>query len=105
MDERIENLLIERGEPELCLGVKEPHLEDRLLEGLEALHRDEESTTGAIRACLPRHLELQGRMGMRFEEQVLRRYPEFPRRDVPRRWEHYLPPLSPVLQRILEAEA
>ena len=35
------------------------------------------------------------RMGIYFEEQVARRYPEFPVRTGVLGWEDYLPPLSP----------
>jgi hypothetical protein len=31
-------------------------------------------------------------------------YPELPRRELPRTWESHLPPLSPDLQKVLEAQ-
>ena len=49
-----------------------------------------------------RNLQLMARMGTYFEEQVARRYPEFPIRTGTLSWEDYLPPLSPALQQLLE---
>ena len=43
-----------------------------------------------------------GYMGIDLEDEVLRVYPDFPRRQAPRVPEHYLPPLSAGLQSILE---
>jgi hypothetical protein len=42
------------------------------------------------------------RMGVYFEEQVARRYPEFPVRRGVLAWQDYLPPLSDGLCRLLE---
>jgi hypothetical protein len=42
------------------------------------------------------------RMGVYFEEQVARRYPEFPVRRGVLAWQDYLPPLSDDLCRLLE---
>jgi hypothetical protein len=42
------------------------------------------------------------RMGVYFEEQVARRYPEFPIRSGVLGWEDYLPPLSPALRELAE---
>jgi hypothetical protein len=41
-------------------------------------------------------------MGVYFEAQVARQYPEFPVRTGVLGWEEYLPPLSPRLQQLLE---
>jgi hypothetical protein len=37
-------------------------------------------------------------MGMEFQDELQRVYPEFPVRDVPRTFEHFIPRLSPELQ-------
>ena len=42
------------------------------------------------------------RMGVYFEEEVQRRYPDFPTRDGEHSWEEYLPPLAPNLRRLVE---
>jgi hypothetical protein len=41
-------------------------------------------------------------MGMDSDDELLRVYPSFPRREVPRTVENYLPPLSPNLQKLME---
>ncbi len=52
-----------------------------------------------------RNMQMMARMGMYFEEQVARRYPEFPMRSGVLGWEEYLPPLSPLLKELLEAHS
>jgi len=42
------------------------------------------------------------RMGVYLEENVQRRYPDFPVRTGKLSWEDYLPPLSPTLCRLAE---
>jgi hypothetical protein len=49
-----------------------------------------------------RNLQLMARMGTYFEEQVARRYSQFPVRAGALSWEDYLPPLSPTLVKLLE---
>ncbi len=41
-----------------------------------------------------RNLKLMARMGVYFEEEVQRRYPDFPTRRGEWSWEDYLPPMS-----------
>ncbi|RMG12848.1 MAG: hypothetical protein D6731_13130 [Planctomycetota bacterium] len=101
MDERIRNLMDDRGEPEGCYEVEAPELGARLLEGLRRLDREGEARAAAARSCLPACLEAMGRMGQAFEEHVLRRHPEFPRVDRPADPWAYLPPLSPGLEAVL----
>jgi hypothetical protein len=43
-------------------------------------------------------------MGVYFEEEVQRRYPDFPTRRGEWSWEDYLPPMSSNLHRLLEAD-
>jgi uncharacterized protein Usg len=43
------------------------------------------------------------RMGVYFEDEVQRRYPDFPVRGGTYTWEEYLPPLSPTLRNLVEA--
>jgi hypothetical protein len=42
------------------------------------------------------------RMGVYFQEEVQRRYPDFPTPTGELSWEDYLPPLSPVLRSLCE---
>ena len=91
----------QRGQPELCLDVDAPDLAEQLRDRLERLDRDADEVVAGIRATLPRELEALGRMGIAFEDRLRLRYPDFPRRDVPRDWRNYLPPLSAHLEELL----
>jgi polysaccharide pyruvyl transferase WcaK-like protein len=105
MDERISNLLRDRGHPQLLLRVDEPGLGERLLSAMRLAYGERERLRAEIRAFVPGQLRVLGQMGMDFEAELLRIYPNFPRRDVPRTPEHYLPQLSPELLSLLEAHA
>jgi polysaccharide pyruvyl transferase WcaK-like protein len=102
MDERIRNLMSDRGHGHLSFEVDEPDLADKLYAALCTLERDREQVADGIARFLPGQLQRMGEMGMAFEEEVMRVYPDFPRRDVPRQWWSYLPPLDGSLQRLLE---
>jgi polysaccharide pyruvyl transferase WcaK-like protein len=102
MDERIRNLMHERGQPHLLLEADDPELEPKLVEVLEALFREQESVRDAIASTVVKNIKLMARMGVYFEEHVQRRYPEFPIRGGLRSWEEYLPPLSAGLRQLLE---
>jgi polysaccharide pyruvyl transferase WcaK-like protein len=102
MDERIRNLMRERGHQLLLLEVDEPELETKLLEILETLRRDADAVREGIGRTVTRNLKVMARMGVFFERHLQRRYPEFPVRSGVYSWEDYLPPLSPTLRRLLE---
>src|SRR5450755_1045218 len=99
MDERIRNLMNERGHPELLMNVDDRDLEARTLAALELLHRDGERIADGIARTVVKNLKLMARMGVYFEEEVQRRYPEFPTRRGEWSWEDYLPPMSEGLRR------
>ena len=103
MDERIRNLMRERGHQELLMNVDDPDLEPRLLAAMEKLCRDRESIAAGIGRTVVRNLKVMARMGVYFEEEVRRRYPEFPTRTGEWSWEDYLPPMSPGLHALIEA--
>jgi polysaccharide pyruvyl transferase WcaK-like protein len=103
MDERIRNLMGERGHPELLLAVDDAELEEKLLVVLEKLHRERDKIRDGIGRTVVKNLKLMARMGVYFAEHVTRRYPEFPTRGGVLTWEHYLPPLSLTLRNLLEA--
>jgi len=48
-------------------------------------------------------LKVMAQMGVYFEEEVRRRYPEFPTRKGEWSWEDYLPPMSAGLRSLVEA--
>jgi polysaccharide pyruvyl transferase WcaK-like protein len=102
MDERIRNLMRERGHQELLMNVDDPDLEPRLLAAMEKLYRDREIIAAGIGRTVVRNLKVMARMGVYFEEEVRKRYPEFPTRTGEWSWEDYLPPMSPGLQGLIE---
>jgi polysaccharide pyruvyl transferase WcaK-like protein len=102
MDERIRNLMRERGHSQLCLDVDDPDLDLKLPEMLQALASDTEPLREGIGRTVARNLKTMARMGVYFEEEVQRRYPDFPIRQGKACWQDYLPPLSPALRQLLE---
>jgi polysaccharide pyruvyl transferase WcaK-like protein len=102
MDERIRNLMRERGQPNLVLEVDDPDLEDKVRIVLRDLLRNMESVREGIGGTVVRNLKSMARMGTYFEQHVQQRYPEFPVRNGLFSWEDYLPPLSPTLRRLAE---
>jgi polysaccharide pyruvyl transferase WcaK-like protein len=103
MDERICNLMRERGHEHLLMNVDDPDLEPRLLTAMNQLCRESESIAAAIGKTVVRNLKVMARMGVYFEEEVQRRYPEFPTRRGEWSWEDYLPPLGAALRGLVEA--
>lgn len=102
MDERIRNLMNERGQPDLLLTVDDPDLEEKLIVILRKLQREQERIRAGIGKTVAKNLKMMARMGIYFEEHVQRRYPEFPIRQGVHHWEEYLPPLSQNLKGLLE---
>jgi polysaccharide pyruvyl transferase WcaK-like protein len=102
MDERIRNLMRERGHEHLLMRVDEPDLAGKIVAALETLDREADEIRDAMPRTVARNLQLMARMGVYFEEQVARRFPEFPIRQGVLSWEDYLPPLSPGICRLLE---
>lgn len=102
MDERIRNLMRERGHQELLMNVDDPDLEPRLLAAMEKLYTDRETIAAGIGRTVVHNLKVMARMGVYFEEEVQRRYPEFPTRTGEWSWEDYLPPMSPGLHALIE---
>jgi len=105
MDERIRNLMRERGHEHLFSDVDDPDLADRIVVALDALDKQEDEIRDAMGGTVARNLRTMARMGIYFEEQVVRRYPEFPVRRGVLGWEEYLPPLSPLVHELLEAHS
>jgi len=105
MDERIRNLMSERGHEHLLLQVDDPELDDKLFAVLQALDRERDSVRDGIARCVVQNLQVMARMGTYLETQVQKRYPEFPVRSGRVSWEEYLPPLGRDLQELLSAYA
>ncbi|MGA2101614.1 MAG: polysaccharide pyruvyl transferase family protein [Candidatus Sulfotelmatobacter sp.] len=103
MDERIRNLMRERGHQELLMTVDDPDLEPKLLQALETLANDGERIADGIARTVVKNLKVMARMGVFFEEEVQRRYPEFPTRTGEWSWEDYLPPMNSSLRQLVAA--
>jgi polysaccharide pyruvyl transferase WcaK-like protein len=102
MDERIRNLMRERGHEHLFLTVDDPELEPRLLQIMETLVEEHEAVRVGIGETVVRNLKVMARMGVLLEDAVRRQYPEFPLRSGVLSWEDYLPPLSENLLQLAE---
>src|ERR1700752_3593727 len=103
MDERIRNLMRERGHEDLLMNVDDPDLEPKLLTAVEKLAREGEQISDGIGRTVVRNLKVMARMGVYFEEEVQRRYPEFPARQGERGWEDYLPAMNPGLRGLVQS--
>jgi polysaccharide pyruvyl transferase WcaK-like protein len=103
MDERIRNLMRERGHQDLLMNVDDPDLEPRLLAAMDKLCKEREAIADGIARTVVRNLKVMARMGVYFEEEVQRRYPDFPTRKGEWSWEDYLPSMSPGLHSLIEA--
>jgi polysaccharide pyruvyl transferase WcaK-like protein len=102
MDERIRNLMRERGHEHLLMRADEPGLGEKIAAALSALDAGAEEIREGIGQTVSRNIHLMARMGVYFEEQVARRYPGFPIRQGVLGWEQYLPTLSPSLEQLLD---
>jgi polysaccharide pyruvyl transferase WcaK-like protein len=103
MDERIRNLMRDRGQQELLMTVDDPDLEQKLFGALETLATEPERIASEIGRTVVKNLKVMARMGVYFEEEVQRRYPAFPTRKGEWSWEDYLPPMSASLRQLVAA--
>jgi polysaccharide pyruvyl transferase WcaK-like protein len=101
MDERIRNLMHDRGHPELLMNVDDADLEPKLIGALNVLATEGERIADGIGRTVVRNLRMMSRMGVYFQEEVQRRYPEFPTRKGEWNWQDYLPPLDAGLHRLI----
>ncbi|MGB0679609.1 MAG: polysaccharide pyruvyl transferase family protein [Polyangiales bacterium] len=104
MDERITNLMTDRGQPELALGVDDRNLEDKLRTHAERLLHDPDPTRTAITQAVRHHLQRMGEMGRHFIDHLCTRLPGFEPAvgpDDSRDMLAYLPPMAPALQQLL----
>ncbi len=103
MDERIRNLMRERGHQELLMTVDDPDLEPHLLSALNVLATEGERISDGIARTVVKNLKVMAQMGVFFEEEVQRRYPQFPTRSGEWSWEDYLPPMNDSLRQLISA--
>jgi len=102
MDERIRNLMRERGHQHLLLNVDDPDLEPKLLQVMESLVTEAEAIREYIGKTVVSNLKAMARMAIFLEDEVRRTYPEFPLRRGVVRWEDNLPPLNENLRKLVE---
>ena len=102
MDERIRNLMRERGHQHLLLNVDDPDLGPKLLDVMERLVVEADSIRDAIGRTVVSNLKAMSRMAIFFEDEVRKTYPEFPLRKGVLSWEDNLPPFSDNLRKLVE---
>ena len=105
MDERIRNLMAERGTPELALDVGSETLAAELLAALEAVEAEPEAIRAGIEGVVADGLIRMGRMGGALVDELRAHYPELPLRPELGRGGDplaHLPPLSPAQLALLE---
>jgi polysaccharide pyruvyl transferase WcaK-like protein len=102
MDERIRNLMRERGHQHLLLNVDDPELGPKLLEVMERLVLEAEAIRESIGRTVVSNLKGMSRMGIFLEDELRKTYPEFPLRKRVLSWEDNLPPLHENLRQLVE---
>jgi polysaccharide pyruvyl transferase WcaK-like protein len=102
MDERIRNLMRERGHQHLLLNVDDLDLEPKLLQVMESLVTEAEAIRASIGQTVVSNLKAMARMAIFLEDEVRRTYPEFPLRRGVVSWEDNLPPLNENLRKLVE---
>ncbi len=102
MDERLRNLLTDRGTPEYLLKVDEENLREKLLLALRSLKKNSDAVSDTLGRFIPSQLRLMGQMGIDLVREIARIYPDYPRRRVSETWENYLPSLPPLVEALLD---
>jgi polysaccharide pyruvyl transferase WcaK-like protein len=105
MDERIRNLMADRGQPELCLEVDDPDLSRRIEGVLDRLAGDPANVRDGIEGCVVDNLERMGAMGRVLARHVRDRLAGFPLPDGmgdAGPW-HHLPPFPPAVAELVAA--
>ncbi|MGB7438173.1 MAG: polysaccharide pyruvyl transferase family protein [Candidatus Acidiferrum sp.] len=102
MDERIRNLMRERGHAHLLLNVEDPDLGPKLAQVMDRLVIDADEIRDSIGHTVVSNLKGMARMAAFLEDEVRKTYPEFPLRKGVLSWEDNLPPLSKELIDLVE---
>ena len=102
MDERIRNLMRERGHQDLLLTVDDPELGPKLLVVMERLVANAAAIRDSIGKTVVNNLKGMARMAVFLEDELRRTYPEFPLRRGVLSWEDNLPPMSKNLRALIE---
>jgi polysaccharide pyruvyl transferase WcaK-like protein len=102
MDQRIRNLMCERGHSDLVLEADDPQLGPKLVDVLDRLTKHRETISDGIGRTVVNNLKRMAKMGQYFEQGVRECYPDFPARHESHSWENYLPPLGPNIRLLIE---
>ena len=102
MDERIRNLMRERGHQHLLLTVDDPELGPKLLEVMERLVAEADAIRDSIGRTVVNNLKAMARMAAFLEDEVRKTYPEFPLRRGVLSWEDNVPALNGALRKLVE---
>ncbi|MBN8612533.1 MAG: polysaccharide pyruvyl transferase family protein [Deltaproteobacteria bacterium] len=108
MDERIRNLMKDRGTPELSLEVDDGQLDAKIRDHGLALLDAIDAARGPIERSVARNLRSMGEMGAMFVDHVRAAHPRFPFRAGLGEGNDplaHLPPLPALQRRILETHA
>jgi hypothetical protein len=105
IDERIRNVMASRGHDHLYFEADDPDIEERTLKLLRDMDKEAEGIREDIARTIPGQVKLMGQMGIDFADEVMRVYPNFPKRDLPRTWQAHLPSLPQALIPIMERYA
>lgn len=108
MDERIRNLMADRGTPDLCLSVDDPNLAESLWAAVTRVDAEEGAIRDGVARCVVSNLRRMGEMGQILVDHLRARHPDLPIR--PELGEHgdpwaHLPPLSPSLEALIAGAA
>jgi hypothetical protein len=102
MDERIRNLMRERGHQDLVLTVDDAELGPKLIEVMDRLVTNADAIRDSIGKTVVNNLKGMARMAVFLEDEMRRTYPEFPLRRGVFSWEDNLPRLSENLRQLVE---
>jgi polysaccharide pyruvyl transferase WcaK-like protein len=102
MDERIRNLMRERGHQHLLLTVDDADLGPKLLDVMERLVAEADAIRDSVGRTVVSNLKAMSRMAVFFEDEVRKTFPEFPLRRGVLSWEENLPPFSEDLRKLVE---
>jgi polysaccharide pyruvyl transferase WcaK-like protein len=105
MDERIRNLMNDRGHTDLFVEVDDPQLAERTYQMMSRLWHDGDEIADGIAQALPGQLQLMGQMGIDFADEVQRVYPDFEIPDRERTPSAFLPSRGSELIQALERAA
>lgn len=105
IDERIANLMKDRGHEHLLMRVDDPDLESRVETALDHLHEYTESVADTASKTVVKHLHMMSQMGKRLVEYVGEKYPNFEITQRFNSWEDFLPPMGGELQELLNTHS